>query len=200
MAEKQIDALLAARPAFDKTIYMTVGDEGAEFVATHRSFAEMMKRRRPANVRWMFEEMVQEDHGSIVHRAIYRGLEQVFDRWNAPQTIDSLAQLEAHYARLGERFKITVRVPENVLNLYGYQLLGAGRVDDAIAAFRRNVELYPDSANPHDSLGEALEAKGERAAAIECYERAVKVAAANRDRQLDVFQKRLEEARARGKK
>ena len=49
-------------------------------------------------------------------------------------------------------------------------------------------------------LAEALEVNGERAAAIESYERAVKLAAANRDPGRELFQRRLEAAKLRAGK
>jgi len=41
-------------------------------------------------------------------------------------------------------------------NDYGYFLLGQNRVDEAIEKLRKRVALAPESANAHDSLGEAL--------------------------------------------
>lgn len=45
---------------------------------------------------------------------------------------------------------------EAALNTVGYRLLQAGGVNAALAAFRRNVELFPRSLNVYDSLGEGL--------------------------------------------
>lgn len=61
------------------------------------------------------------------------------------------------------------------INAYGYELLGAGRVDEAIAVLRKNVADYPKSWNTYDSLGEALAAKGDKAAAIEQYRKALEM-------------------------
>jgi hypothetical protein len=58
------------------------------------------------------------------------------------------------------------------MNTYGYELLGAGRTDEAVAVFRKNVADYPKSWNTYDSLGEALAVKGDKAAAIEQYRKA----------------------------
>jgi hypothetical protein len=58
------------------------------------------------------------------------------------------------------------------MNAYGYELLVAGRVDDAIAVFRKNVAAYPKSWNTYDSLAEALAARGDKAAAAEQYRKA----------------------------
>jgi tetratricopeptide (TPR) repeat protein len=45
---------------------------------------------------------------------------------------------------------------EAEINGYGYASLQQGQVDNAIRMFRVNVELFPDSRNVYDSLGEAL--------------------------------------------
>jgi len=52
------------------------------------------------------------------------------------------------------------------INAYGYELMGAGKVDDAIATFRKNVADHPTSWNTYDSLGEALAQKGLTADAV----------------------------------
>jgi glyoxylase-like metal-dependent hydrolase (beta-lactamase superfamily II) len=62
---------------------------------------------------------------------------------------------------------------ENQLNMLGYQLMWRGRLDAAIEVFKLNTEVYPESANPFDSLGEAYAASGEKALAIENYEKAL---------------------------
>jgi TolA-binding protein len=58
------------------------------------------------------------------------------------------------------------------MNTYGYSLLGSGKVDEAIAVFRQNVEKYPASWNTYDSLGEALAVAGKKADAITNYQKA----------------------------
>lgn len=58
------------------------------------------------------------------------------------------------------------------INAYGYQLLGAGKTDEAIEMFRKNVKDHPTSWNVYDSLGEAYERKGDKKLAAENYRRA----------------------------
>lgn len=58
------------------------------------------------------------------------------------------------------------------MNAYGYQLLGAGKTDEALAVFRQNVSKYPASWNTYDSLGEALALAGQKPAAAEQYRKA----------------------------
>jgi len=57
-------------------------------------------------------------------------------------------------------------------NVHGYQLLGQGKVDSAIAVFRKNAKDYPRSWNTYDSLGEALAKKGDKKRAVEAYTKA----------------------------
>ena len=55
---------------------------------------------------------------------------------------------------------------EGELNVLGYELLWAGRVDDAVAILRLTVEEFPRSAKAYDSYGDALLAKGDTANAL----------------------------------
>ena len=59
------------------------------------------------------------------------------------------------------------------INAYGYELLGAGKLDEAVAAFRKNAADHPASWNTYDSLGEALAVKGDTAGAIAQYQKAL---------------------------
>src|SRR5262249_1151184 len=62
---------------------------------------------------------------------------------------------------------------EQDINVYGYQLLGQKKTDEAIGIFRKNVKDSPNSWNCYDSLGEALAAKGDAKAAAESYKKAL---------------------------
>lgn len=59
------------------------------------------------------------------------------------------------------------------INLYGYQLMGTGKIDEAIAMFQKNVKDHPESWNAYDSLAEAYGNKGDKKKAIENYTKAM---------------------------
>jgi hypothetical protein len=63
------------------------------------------------------------------------------------------------------------------MNLYGYQLLGEKKYDEAIRVFQKNVKDYPKSWNTYDSLGEAYLTKGEKKLAAESYGKALTMTA-----------------------
>ena len=65
---------------------------------------------------------------------------------------------------------------EAEVNAWGYQLLGRGKTDEAIAVFRQNTKDHPRSWNTWDSLGEALAGKGDVKGARASYEKALAMA------------------------
>jgi CubicO group peptidase (beta-lactamase class C family) len=64
---------------------------------------------------------------------------------------------------------------EAQINTIGYALLARRRLDDAIAVLQRNAHRFPESANAHDSLGEAWMTAGNRANAIASYRRSLEL-------------------------
>ena len=64
---------------------------------------------------------------------------------------------------------------ERQFNMAGYGLLNSGRIDEAIALFKMNVELFPESWNVYDSLAEAYAVKGEKELAIRYYEKSLQL-------------------------
>jgi len=62
------------------------------------------------------------------------------------------------------------------INNLGYTLMAAGKSDEALAMFRKNVKDHPDSWNVYDSLGEAQAATGDKKSAVASYEKALSLA------------------------
>ena len=62
---------------------------------------------------------------------------------------------------------------ENEFVALGYRLLSAGKIDDAIEVFKMAVELFPQSFNVYDSLGEAYFKVGNKKLAMENYQRSL---------------------------
>ncbi len=64
---------------------------------------------------------------------------------------------------------------EAEINNLGYQLLGAGKIDDALEVLKLNVEMFPDSFNVYDSIGEVYLAKGDKENALLNYKKSVEL-------------------------
>ena len=64
-------------------------------------------------------------------------------------------------------------IPEGAVNSVAYHLLSQKRTADAIKMFQLNTELHPQSANTFDSLGEAYMESGDKALAVQNYEKSL---------------------------
>lgn len=114
-----------------------------------------------------------------------------YERYDDPkrlvrEEIDRVAAARGAAAALRTLRRMRARLPadrfdERLLNTIGYRMLERGRPADAVALFRENVALYPQSGNVHDSLGEALAAAGDREAALASYRRSLALDPSNRN-------------------
>jgi hypothetical protein len=178
----EADSIFVRHPNLRGALYMTMGNEGGPMLAGAWGFARVLELRAPESFRWKWTHMPAEDHGSVPHRSLYDGLEWVFEGWQFPNLpalfaergADVIPLLEAHAARLTERFGFTVRPLEGQVNQIAYALLRQDSVAAATRVFERNVERYPESANVYDSLGDAYDAACRWEEARASYERAVR--------------------------
>lgn len=79
----------------------------------------------------------------------------------------------AEYRKLKTANSKVFEFEERELNSLGYQFLRGQRIKDAIAIFKLNVEMFPKSSNPYDSLGEAYLIDNQKELALENYKKAV---------------------------
>jgi CubicO group peptidase (beta-lactamase class C family) len=85
---------------------------------------------------------------------------------------DAVRAIEG-YRALWKKNPKDPNVVESRLNSVGYYLLSEKKMAEAIAVFKLNVELHPDSWNAYDSLAEGYMTSGEKALAIKNYEKSI---------------------------
>lgn len=85
------------------------------------------------------------------------------------------ASAVAEYRKLKAENSPTFDFSEAELNKLGYQLAGMKRRKDAIEIFKLNVEMFPNSANPYDTLGEAYLEDGQKELALANYKKAAEL-------------------------
>ncbi len=71
--------------------------------------------------------------------------------------------------------KATYDFDEDVINAVGYSYMGGGKMAEAIAILKINVEEYPKSFNAYDSYAEALMKDGQKEAAIANYKKSLEL-------------------------
>jgi CubicO group peptidase (beta-lactamase class C family) len=88
------------------------------------------------------------------------------------------------YKEKKQQDKNTYRFSEGELNDLGYQLLGMKNIKAAIEIFKLNVELYPNSFNVYDSLGEAYMLNKDSNQAIRNYKRSLELNPLNKNAEM----------------
>lgn len=86
-----------------------------------------------------------------------------------------LADAIEGYKNIKKEKPLNASVQEARLNDLGYSLLRDKRFAEAIAIFKVNVELYPNSSNVYDSLGEAYLANGDNELAATNYQKSLEL-------------------------
>jgi predicted alpha/beta superfamily hydrolase len=203
----QAQEFFATHNELDKTFFFSLGNEGNTPNPMGDGFDQLKKTltaKAPKNFHWDSARYPDEDHGSTVLRAHYAGLRTLFADWPMPRDPDGLPVgglegVEKHYRELSDRYGSHIAVPEFTINILGYQLMGAKKLDEAIAVFQRNVELYPASANVHDSLGEGYETAGKFDLATQQFQQAIEVGITISDPNVETYKGHLKRVTAEAK-
>jgi predicted alpha/beta superfamily hydrolase len=183
-----------------KTLFFSLGNEGNTPNPMGDGFDQMQKLFATSTPKGFLVRSARypdEDHGSTTMLAHYAGLKTVFDGWVMPfdqkagMPEGGLQGVEAHYRELSERFGFPVS-SEAAINQLGYALMQQKKTEESLAAFQRNVELYPKSANVYDSLADGLEAAGKLELAHQNEEKAVALGTQTGDPLLPQFKQHLD--------
>ncbi len=83
------------------------------------------------------------------------------------------------YRKIKQENPSDISVSENRFNSLGYNYMGKGMFDEAIAILKLNVEFYPESANTYDSLAEAYMNNGDNELAIINYKKSLQLNPSN---------------------
>jgi uncharacterized protein len=192
----QAQDFFAAHDELSKTLFFTLGGEGTGMQEGFDQLKKSLTAKAPKDFRWDTALFPDETHGSTVLRAHYAGLRYIFSDWEMPRgdkgmPVGGMSGIEQHYGDLSKKYGYPVPIPEALLNIFGYQLIGDKKFDEAVAVFKRNVELYPGSANVYDSLGDGYESAGKLDLALQNCEKAVEVGTTTNDGNLGAFKDHL---------
>jgi len=202
-ALKRATEFLKNQKELKATLFVSLGNEPGAIGDSFESFREALAKTKIKDFEWQAERMDDEDHGSVVLRSHYFGLRKVYDGWQGLRDPKSgavtggLQGADAHYKKLSDRYGYAIPVPENLINQMGYQYLFDGKPDEAIAAFKANVERYPNSANVYDSLAEAYERGGKIDVAEPLYDKARILGEQNKDPNAAIYKANYERAHAK---
>lgn len=137
-----------------------------------------------------YVQLENEDHNSIRLRALYQGLEFIFNDWqiNTDEIAGGCKSIKEKYQKLSRTFGYEIFPGEAVLNIIGYGYLNNQDFEEAINTFKWNVELYPESSNVYDSLGEAFEKSKQYEQASENYKVAAEIGKKTNSPNLQIYE------------
>jgi tetratricopeptide (TPR) repeat protein len=130
---------------------------------------ELRKGRRTIDIASLFpNSSAASIAGSSMKEPVSRMMLPVIDEQGVTEAIEKYRLLKA-----SERSPYDYG--ERVLNMFGIELVYAGRVADAIEVFKLVVEEHPRSANAYDSLAWAYMKSGQAEPAILNYEKSLEL-------------------------
>ena len=192
---KMMKAEFPANKQLNKKLYMTAGSlEGNDLTSTIDELCGLLKEKAPAGFKWKYKLMQDEDHGSLVLPTLNDGLRFIYSSWfMSEETRNSgLQAILDHFKKISDEFGYTIAPSEFIMNQAGYFQLQNQKYEQAIEIFKKNIELYPESANVYDSCGEAFEKSGQNEVAKGYYAKAYDLGKANNDANLQIFKDNFE--------
>lgn len=197
--------LIAQEPK-PQRLFVTSGSLEPDIDITTKRFEERLDSLKPVATTFGHQRYPDHTHGMTPAPSLVDGLRFVF----APVSLEKLeigslgpqsdsadvvkAVLDSKrvYADGARLFGLDERLPEKQLNRLGYSVLVELRnAPLAVWVFRQNAEMWPESANVYDSLGDGLLSAGDTNGAIEQFKHAVDVGLRNGNPVIGETQRKL---------
>ena len=141
---------------------LRVGDKAALIIPPQLAYGDKPRGRIPANSTLRFDVEVLD----VKPLSLADALGDVLDAEGLEAARQRFAAMQAQ--KFGDAY-----VSESQLNGLGYRYLGKDKLPEALAVLQWTVDLFPNSGNAYDSLGEAQRKAGQREAAIRSYEKSL---------------------------
>ncbi|RPH34370.1 MAG: hypothetical protein EHM93_00965 [Bacteroidales bacterium] len=163
-----------------KQYYFSVGgNETPSTIEDAHAFALTLKTKSPAVLRWKFDYLANEDHGSQTTIALYNGLRFIYDGWNYDQdkmVAGGLNAIDSFYKNLTDRFGYEILPDANTMNSIGWAVKRAGRFQDAILILEENIRRHPAFPEAYSYLAETYSTSGNTELAIKSINKAIQLA------------------------
>ena len=177
---KRAEAFFDATPELNAALYVTAGNEGGTMLGGVRKLAGVLEEKAPRNFRWDFAVMPNESHASVPLRSTYAGLEHIFAGWTLPDLVGAyddrgLEGIRQHYEKARGRFGYDTTIPHGDVLQLSWQLIEAGRLEDAATVIYHDVEQYPLTSILLDLLAAAHAERDEKDLAIKYYSQSLEV-------------------------
>jgi len=180
-----------AKSSVAQRLFATSGGKEPPIDVTTRRFVARLDSVKPASLAFASQRYPDDTHGLTPAPSLVDGLRFVFapvaingtaiaslgPTSDSAAVVSAVLSSEQSYAGAAHSLGLPEKLPEDVLNSLGYNVLQTLKLPNvAVWVFERNVDHYPDSPNVYDSLGDGLLARGDSTAARTEFKRARDVA------------------------
>ncbi len=186
-----------------KHFYFSTGTkENSKYVDSAQAFYQVMTKKSPLELKWKFDYIKNEDHGSQGTIAMYNGLRFIYQDWKFDTNKvkeGGLNYINSFYLKQSKKYGYEVLPSEAAMISFGYMMIRNKKNEEAIKIFKKNILKHPHSANAYDCLGAAYLAAGKIDISIKNYEKAVELGTCFKDVNLKIYKQGLKRAKARKK-
>jgi uncharacterized protein len=199
LPQRSLEESFARTDSLKAFLYFAWSDDAGPALEADQRVVRTLETRSPKGFRWVAKGFPDETHISIPLLAHIDALRQVYAgyRFHDDLLEKGFAFAEEHFQTVSATVGYPVPVPEGVINNFGYEELSKGKIQEAIAFFKRNITQNPNSANAYDGLADACEKAGMWEEAIASSQRAVALGKKFTDPNLGYFKEHLKKIKAK---
>lgn len=169
-----------------ETVMMDTTEE-TEHYRSIRTYVDLLDKTSNPGLKHTWYYYKNDDHGSVPLIAEYNGLRffnemfqikdlnKLFDQKSGLGSKDKREFIQDHYSELGHALNLKISPDEMLVNQLAYGFLQNGMMEDAELFFKWNVDMYPESSNAYDSLGDYYLAQSDVENAKAMYRVAIKI-------------------------
>lgn len=208
LLKKDLDQILKDQKDFRSKFYLTIANEGGVMLGnTYKlvgKFKSYIAEHEEVDLKFEFDPMFEQTHGSIGLPAIFNGLKFIFNdlQYEVPSNKENIMaqggpflvikKIQDYYIELSKLYGFKIS-DERAMSQIGFTFL---KVDDfqeaALQVFKTNTLNYPESFNAYRNLGQAYEETGNIEMARINYTKALKLIKLTGDPEWEFFQNDLE--------
>ncbi|CAM4156813.1 alpha/beta hydrolase-fold protein [Gillisia limnaea] len=191
------------------TFYMTLANENkgnmrGNVLKLSGEFNNYINAHKEADLRFKYEPMPEESHGTIGLPSIFSGLRFIFEptQYEIPRTREEImaqggpdAAIEkavTYFDELSEKYGFKVTNEYALVDL-GYAFMRLEELQEySVNAFKANVQAHPDSYDAYSNLGMAYEELDKLQKAKSNYEKALRLVMETEDPEWEFYKADLE--------
>ena len=170
----QTEAFVEKNKNLDIDLYITAGNEGGALTGGIQKVTGVFTEKAGPGLRWKFDLMEEQTHGSVPLRSTVFGFETIFADWrlNDPLYTYNAGGMEAiakFYEKTGKRYGVDRGIAPQTLFELSHALMHENRPAEAGKVMTYDSDVFPAPAGMLNQVAKALVDNGDKKQAIDYY-------------------------------